>query len=87
MVALEETIDGWKSYFIVQMRQDLELLFQDLLLRVSVVRDVNEILDFGHVDLFILGSNEHRGDTKKLIFATWDFLFLTVAVNYVHGDE
>ena len=87
MVAFQETIYGRERDFIVELLEDLELLSQDLLLRVSVVCDVYEILNFRHVDFFILGRDEHGGDAKELILAAWDFLRRTVSVNQVHSDE
>ena len=64
----------------------MEFLFQNLFFRVGVVSDVDEIVHFRHVDLFILAGDEHCSDAEQLVLAPRDSFLLAIAIDQVHCD-
>ena len=46
--------------------EDVHLHLEDLPLGVGAVRDVDEVLDLGRVDLLVLGGHQHRGHAHQL---------------------
>ena len=87
VVALKEAVDGRESDIILELLEDLEFLLQDLFLRVGVVCYIDEILDFWHVDFFVLASDQHGCHSDQLKLASRDMALLSVAVHQVDGDE
>ena len=57
--SLEEAVRGRKSHLEVEGLENAELLVQDLLLRVCVIRDVDKVFNLWNENLFILARNEH----------------------------
>lgn len=69
MGALSEVVEpfdeaerGREGHIVVQLLQDSEFELQDLLLRVSVVCNVDKVINFWHIDLLVLASDKHRSD-------------------------
>ena len=58
-----------------------------MLLRIRLGSHVHEVPDLRRVDLLILGSDEHSGNTGELIVGPLQLLDLSVAVHEVHCEE
>src|ERR1700730_1720192 len=55
-----------EAQIIVESSEDVFLSTQNFRLREPIVGDVTEVGNVRRKDLFILGGNEHSGNTNKL---------------------
>ena len=60
---------------------------QDFLFRVRVVCNIHKVGNDGRVDLFVLGSYEHSGDTDQLQFVAVDRGRAQESVDQIHSKE
>ena len=56
-IAAQKGMDGGNGKLVMQSIDNFGLHFKNFLLIVSAVSDVDEIAEFGRINLFVLGSN------------------------------
>lgn len=84
-IALKEAVRTGLLNLKLQAEEDAMLHARDLLPRVSVIRQVDKVLDSGRVNLLILGRNDKRGNANELHVRLQYVEFSEVAVDQVNG--
>lgn len=64
----------------------MHLALQDLFFRVSVVGNVDEVFNYGRINLFIFARNKHSGHSDELQLWPVDWLFSQVSVDQIHSQ-
>ena len=67
--------------------QNRFLHLEDLLLRVGIVSDKNEVSELGDVDLLVLGRQEQSGHSNKLEPCSHDLCLFQITIDYVDGKK
>jgi len=65
--------------------EDVELELEDLFFGEFVLWNIQKVLQFWWVDLFVLSCNKERGHTKDMELSLFDLDFWQITVNY--GDR
>ena len=86
-IALKETIGTGLLDFELQMEKDALLHSQNLRPCVSIVRQIDEILDVWWINFFILGCDEKRCHTHELYVALHHVEDRKVTIDQVNGEE
>mmetsp|Transcript_135473 Transcript_135473/g.289740 ORF Transcript_135473/g.289740 Transcript_135473/m.289740 type:complete len:232 (+) Transcript_135473:371-1066(+) len=84
---IQEVRGGWHNDVETQGRQHRALHEQDVIPRVSVISDVDEVVHLRRVDLLELRSNEHRGHTHELKALPHHRHLREIAVDEVDREE
>lgn len=82
----KESVGTGNGDIVLQGLEDLLFHFENVLLGVSLITDVDEVAEFRRVDLFVLGSNQKTSDTDQLKARTGDLFLLKETVNKVDGQ-
>lgn len=71
----------------VKLPENIVFHLEDVFLRVSIVRDVDKVLDGRRVDVFVFGSDEHRCDANQLEVLALDLLRRKVPIDDIASHE
>ncbi len=78
--------DGGDRHLVLERLDHLLLHAEDLLLRVGLVRDVDQVLELRRVDLLVLAREEQRRHADELQVRPLDGRPEQVAVDEVHRE-
>jgi len=59
---------------------------EDLVFGVSIISDIDEVLNNGSINFFVFTGNQHGSDTDQLQVLSGDLFFLKVPVNQIDGE-
>lgn len=86
-VRLQQRAACGKSDVEVKHLQNLSLLLSQLILRVGIISDCDEVLQLGRVDFLVLAGDQHCSHTHELQLAQADIAHHHYAIENIYGDK